>query len=391
MTHDSPLFLQKVECPICKAINEYETIKVGAYEEGGRDSDFRPTGIKWKNPKYQKFNPILFFMASCSNCFFTREFTGKFKDWKNDSAFRNFKLKTLKEKHSQRFAEDNGIVKMLGETLDYQEYPLQTAINKLLLGVFDELLLERPAKMDVARYFLRIAWLFREAADGGTCQQDVSMGFLSDLESEVGHLDTALQNIDVRAGNLGSAVNSHLSNTKFGSDNIADELQKGYGLALGFLAGTKERLESAIKQFRDSIAISRDAMVATEVDDLFSLPFGRHSSYREYLLSAREQWDLVPVSEHDALNQSFQFYKSSYETGHEVSAGNQQIQVEYLMGDLCRRMGHLDDARTYFNSAIRSAQEFIYQHKGDKGRTALASKIREMALTQGKLSIKETQ
>ena len=37
--NDSPFLLVKIECPVCKTLNEFESVKVGAYIEGGRDSD----------------------------------------------------------------------------------------------------------------------------------------------------------------------------------------------------------------------------------------------------------------------------------------------------------------------------------------------------------------
>ena len=74
MSNESPLFLTKVECPVCKTINEFETIKVGAYVEEDHDTDFCPKGRRWHNPKYAIYNPLLFFMATCENCYYTREF-----------------------------------------------------------------------------------------------------------------------------------------------------------------------------------------------------------------------------------------------------------------------------------------------------------------------------
>ena len=53
MPNDSPFFLTKIECPICKTVNEFETVKVGAYIENGRDTDFCPKEILWRFPKYE--------------------------------------------------------------------------------------------------------------------------------------------------------------------------------------------------------------------------------------------------------------------------------------------------------------------------------------------------
>ena len=142
---------------------------------------------------------------------------------------------------------------------------------------------------------------------------------------------------------------------------------------------------------RKTVQISSESANGICDGEALAAAFAGQESYTEFLSNLRESWELVPMSEHDALRFALQFYKKSYETGHEVSAGNQQIQVEYLLGELCRRLGRRDEAKQYFNNTIKSAQEFIYQHKGDQTRTALARKILEMALAQGKLNLSEAK
>jgi tetratricopeptide (TPR) repeat protein len=391
MSTDSPLFLQKVECPVCRAINEYETIKVGAYEEGGRDSDFRPINIKWKNPKYQKYNPILFFMATCANCYFTREYTGKFKDWKNDTAFKNFRLKTLKESHTIHLAQDRSAIRTLGLSLDSQRYPLQTAINKLLLGIYDELLLDRPSNLDVARYFIRVAWLFRESASSGDGLHSAQLGYLNELESRIGELGTVYKRLDEVQLRLQTSIKSHLDDTSFTTEQIATTLRDGYGQAMLFAAGANEKMESAVEELKRVFQLSSESLSCNGDEDVFSAAFFDRSSYRDFLKDLRTRWSLTPVGEHEAIRLALQFYKAGYEGGHEVSEGNQKIQVEYLLAELSRRLGRNDEAKKYFNSTIRSAQEFIFQYKGDKSRTALAQKVLEMAVEQGKLNLEEAK
>ena len=68
MANESPFLIIKIECPVCQTINEFEQIKVGAYTEDGRDTDFCPKDITWRLSKYQAYNPLAFFTATCSNC-----------------------------------------------------------------------------------------------------------------------------------------------------------------------------------------------------------------------------------------------------------------------------------------------------------------------------------
>src|SRR5512146_2596114 len=117
MATDSPFLLFRVECPVCKTLNEYETIRVGAYAEEGRDTDFCPTNVKWRFPRYQGYNPLVFFTATCSNCFYSRELTNNFKDWKEDVNFKTYRLKTVKPKHLDQLSQAESAIKLMGDSL----------------------------------------------------------------------------------------------------------------------------------------------------------------------------------------------------------------------------------------------------------------------------------
>jgi uncharacterized protein (DUF2225 family) len=134
MANESPFLIFKVECPVCKTINEFEQIKVGAYVEGGRDTDFCPQDVQWRFPKFQAYNPLVFFTAMCSNCFFTREFTTKYREWKSDTAFRTYQLKTLKARHLEQLSVADSIIRKLGEAIDISRYPNESAILKMHLA-----------------------------------------------------------------------------------------------------------------------------------------------------------------------------------------------------------------------------------------------------------------
>lgn len=391
MINDSPLYLQKIECPVCKTINEFETIKVGAYVEDGRDTDFCPTGIKWKDARYQRFHPLLFFMATCSSCFFTREYTAKFKDWKNDTAFRNYKLTSMKQKHAVILAEDQNVIKALGSTVDAQKYPHQTAINKLLLGIYDEMLADRPSALDIARYFVRIGWMFRECTSPKSEIENIYFSYLSNLDDHVKSLDKIYGKVEDIRLKLHNSVKNHLEDTGFTTETVSGELREGYSQALAFLSGAGERLEASVHRFQEMIRLSNDSIQTVSNDDVFATPYADYDSYRDFLKQCRSRWDLVPLNELDALRTAFGFYMKAYEAGHQVASGNQQIQVEYILGELCRRLGKYDDAKGYFNAAIRSSQEFVYQNKGDMARTALARKILELALSQGKANLRASE
>ena len=152
MANESPFYLTRLECPICKTLNEFETVRVGAYVEKGRDTDFCPLKVEWRYPKYQSYNPLAYFTATCSNCYYTREFNNSYKEWKNDGNFRTYRLKTVKEKHLDQLATADSVIKKMGQGIDLAEYPSESAILKLHLAAFDELFAERPSQLDLGRF-----------------------------------------------------------------------------------------------------------------------------------------------------------------------------------------------------------------------------------------------
>jgi len=160
MANVSPFFTSRIECPICKTINEIETVRVGAYTEKGRETDFSPSAIEWRNPKYQSRNPLLYFTATCSNCFYTREFNNSFKEWKKDANFTTYKLKAVKPQHLDQLAVADSPIKRLGEAIEITRFPNESAIIKLHLAVFDEALAEHPVHLDLGRFYLRMGWIF---------------------------------------------------------------------------------------------------------------------------------------------------------------------------------------------------------------------------------------
>ena len=150
-----PLYYSQLECPVCKNINDFANIRSGSYSESGRDADFCPTGRVWQNPIYQKFDPLLYFMATCQKCFYTREFNNVYKNWKSDTAFKTYRQKAIQEKHLAEYVKDDGLIKFLGLHLSENDKPFESAILKFLLGIFDEKLQARPSNLDIGRFFLR--------------------------------------------------------------------------------------------------------------------------------------------------------------------------------------------------------------------------------------------
>lgn len=388
MSNDNPFFLSKVECPICKAVNEFETVRVGAYYENGRDTDFCPKDITWRYPRCQGYNPLVFFTAMCGNCFYTREFTNSLKEWKSDTNFRTYRLKTVKERHLEQLAVADSVLRSIGQMVDCNRYPNESAILKLLLAVFDEQLADRYSNLDVGRFYLRIAWVFRDLEKGENPGQKFLQGLMLEIDRQLNDFRESAETCQNRL----QAFERHLL-SHFESGQLSTEIKSR-------IAPYRDRFAPELQALRDSVAGTGEKMTGiTRLIDEYKtaalgsegahggIAFGDNHSFAEFLMKLRKTWDGIVFNEREAIQKAIQHYEEAFAGGRDISPGNQQIQASYLIAELSRRVGDYDKARQYFNSTIKHGQEFIYQNRKDPSRTALARKILELAIEQGKLNM----
>ncbi len=377
---ESPFFQTRVECPVCKTVNDFETIKMGAYTESGRDTDFCPTDRVWRNPKYQGINPLLYFMATCSSCFYTREFNRKFREWKDDNAFRNYRQKAVRQKHLGAFAEDGSVLKRLGTSLWPASYPTETAINKLLLGILDESMLEQPSHFDIGRWYLRIGWLFRDKGPGMS-------GSPSPRAVVQVRMATTLRDLSVNVGRLTAGVtevrqmvDGHPEATAAGPDDTdkPDRFRRTIASVTEHLDAVGAGIETLLGALQDEGVNERTAVVGQMTDERY----GDAESHSAFLSSLRGKWDGVPASEWDALSLSLEHYRKAYVEERDIPQGNTQIQLAYMIGELARRVGQYDEAMQFFNVAVRSGRDWMHKLNNDQTNTALAKHLVELALEQ---------
>jgi len=393
MSLESPLFLTKVECPVCGTVNEYETIRVGAYTEGERETDFCATFIKWRNPKYQKFHPLLFFTATCSNCFYTREFNAKFKEWGKDNNFRTYRQKIVRDKHLECLSAVDSLIKQVGGVLDKDRYPDETAIMKLLLAIYDEHLNDHPSNLDLGRFYLRIAWIYRHCGgdtEESTSGQQKTADHLNDIDRGISDLRAWVAGLDRNIGYLRDAVTAQFDGS--GSGGTEASITSRYEQELGRLEAMAGEGQKTIAQLEALLAQTRMASGESGPGGGFSLQtFHSYSSFDEFVSRLARLWDGVPRNEMDAMRLAVRHYINAFETGKEIEHGNPSVQAAYLIAELSRKFGDHDTARRYFNNTIKMGQEFINEIRGDRTRTALARKLLELAMAQGKKNLAATR
>ncbi len=385
MTSEAPFFLAKVECPVCKTINEFETIRVGAYTENGRDTDFCPSDITWRNPRYHSYNPLLYFTATCENCFYTREFTKSYKDWKNDSYFKTYRQKSIKDKHLSLLSESESVIRAIGEKLDSSRYPHETALLKLTLAIIDETLNEKPSNLDLGRLYIRIGWLYRDMARGENPNQQSIKGHLITIENKIDTLKSSLNDVNTNLYDVDHAITQEFEDNKIGTElkSVLLPIRDKYDVEL---KSFHEMLKQLIGKIDDIETVNTEHKQAALGGDLSNLEssYYDYKSFFEFLNHMAEKHRDIVLNEKEALTKAVEYYKHAFSEGRSIAQGNQQIQASYLIAELSRRIGQSEQAKEYFNTTIRSGQEFVYRNKGDRSRTALARKILELAIEQAR-------
>lgn len=390
MSMDSPLFLTKVECPVCGTVNEFETIRVGAYTEGDRETDFCPSFIKWRNPKYQKYHPLLFFTATCSSCYYTREFNHVFKEWGKDNNFRTYRLKVIKERHLDELSRPDSFIKLVGSTISLDDYPDESAILKLLLATFDEQLNDHPSQLDLGRFYLRIAWLFRYINAGTeTAATKPVPSHLENIERASGDLQNWAAGLDRNSEYLKNAIEAYLEQNAAGRPDDDAEVS-AYRRVLEAFTGLGTQAHETLDELAEAIKTSKMSAGVSPSSDS-GAAFHSFSNFTDYLNGLKRVWEGVPSSEFEATRLGVKHYITAFESGKNIARGNQSIQAAYLIGELSRRVGDHDTARQYFNTTIKTGQAFINEIRGDRTRTALARKILELAMKQGKKNLAEAK
>lgn len=403
MNLDSPFFLTKVECPVCSQINEFENIKAGSYTETGRDTDFCPKGIIWTNPEYQNINPLLYFMATCPHCFYTHEFNESFKEWKKDRFFADNRLSLIRERHKQELRQKESIINKLGEALDPDGHPFESAVIKLLLGIYDEEMTEKPNALDLGRYYLRIVWLYRKEQEEKETVNKVDKLNLRRLEKTLKLLRSHFQNNEEEIYDLEASVSAcfrtqmEIGGMKRKNEQLKIKYLNGLSRIQGDLSSLQESLDELLNICAQNQSFSFDSgseaigITPRFLKGLIPGDQESHLIFIDFLASLKEIWPEIPLNECEAMKLALKYYKQSYQGTQEVTLKNQKIQSAYLIAELSRRVGDYREAESYFKEAKRAGQDFIQSNQDDSNKIALAQKIVELATTQGKLNWVEAQ
>jgi uncharacterized protein (DUF2225 family) len=390
MKTDSPLFYTTVSCPICGAQNKFENIRKGAYSISGTDTDFMPLGIKWKSEKMRNVNPLLFFIATCSKCYYSVELNESFKRWKDDTHFCNYKLKPLREVYQEHLKNENGLIKMLGHTLDPDNYPNETAICKLLLSIFQEKLNSHPSHLTLGRYYLRIGWIFRAMKLEEVGEESKHMHILLKLDDHFDMIENHFSQLDMSLKNLSVFFSHYMNKLRSGNRGLeTDDRTDIYFKVLNDIIDSADSAKSKMDELKNMSKDIRNFDI-TDIENKNS-DFKGYSGFKEFLLRIRNVMPEAPANEKEALTQAKEYYRLCLEAGRELKEGPQSFQAFYLIGELARRVGELDEAKRYLNTTINNGRKYTMDKNNPPSAISNVNSILQKAYTQIRLVINLTR
>ncbi|MGY8824880.1 MAG: DUF2225 domain-containing protein [Candidatus Latescibacterota bacterium] len=152
-------------CPICETQNPFFRLKRDMVRAAKAEGDGHALENKWDKPGFDSVDPLQFYWGVCSKCRFTGEL--------DDAEFRQAE-RMVREFRASLHSEGlrnlltsvptgKGIAQALGKRLEDAE-PLVVVVAQFHLGIYSQCLRLKLVPGNLARYYLRLAWLYRDAS-----------------------------------------------------------------------------------------------------------------------------------------------------------------------------------------------------------------------------------
>ncbi|MEW6752534.1 MAG: GGDEF domain-containing protein [Candidatus Latescibacterota bacterium] len=153
----------ELACPICGSTNRFYRLKPDIVRAGKTEGDGHPLAYRWAKEGFDTIDPKRFFFGVCARCRYTGEL--------DDADFRQ--ASGFAEEFRSRLAPDalrdlltnsttgKGAAQGLGKLIRDSD-PLGSLLAQFHLGVFSQCLNQRPSHNNLARYYLRIGWIYRD-------------------------------------------------------------------------------------------------------------------------------------------------------------------------------------------------------------------------------------
>jgi len=150
-------------CPVCEARNAFFRLKPDICRPGDQEGDGHPRTWRWSKPGFDSLDPKQFFWGVCQKCRFAGELDdAEFRAAEKDpEGFKNLHASSALDRLVAGSLSGKSAVQALGKLINPKE-PFVTVLAQFHLGIFSHCLRQRIAPGNLARYYLRLAWIYRD-------------------------------------------------------------------------------------------------------------------------------------------------------------------------------------------------------------------------------------
>ncbi|HBA82667.1 MAG TPA: hypothetical protein DCZ95_01110 [Verrucomicrobia bacterium] len=165
-TRRNAILKYSVICPICGASSFQYNLNTRMFWNNAQDVDLQPRDYQCMKG-LENYHPPLYYMWHCPQCHFTASYR-YFSEPLKDVHIRPDVIQQKIRETTQSSEAFRTVVAVLGEGIDNLNPDYCQAIKLHLLGIHYYELIETLLKQNfiiLARYYLRLAWLYRDMKD----------------------------------------------------------------------------------------------------------------------------------------------------------------------------------------------------------------------------------
>ena len=178
MAKETPFVPVSVKCPFCEMESLQRYIKSRMYQPDVVEDDSHVAIYHWENPEFSRIRPNFYHVWHCPSCHFCDE-KEVFRGEDNSGG----KLEMIKEKLLIHSRMPKSMISRLGAAIDFSQddYSIDSAILAHVLAIHEQELLSPNMRQHpkLARFYLRLAWLYREKSSLGLPDEAAPEGFKS--------------------------------------------------------------------------------------------------------------------------------------------------------------------------------------------------------------------
>ncbi|MCK5078108.1 MAG: DUF2225 domain-containing protein [Calditrichia bacterium] len=350
-----PYFEKEITCPICSQKYIHNYLRERVYIVQKKENDQYPKEIEWYNARHKKFNHLYFFILYCPNCHFADERTAFLNPYKYYDAQKFNMIRTI---HKER-CDIDPFIKLMSNYIDYPDVNYTSAINIHMLAIYAQFGPTSDQYYEhekIARFFHRIAWLFRE---------NIFEGQYTDKEAVINEFtilhdsyQTAFLNCLSSFENIKEWWNQEIEAEDNGEkekalSNFQMEIkmtEKEISRLLDHLLLNNPKIYEIITRYREKFIKTNSLIVEQQYHDF--------TSYHAFLQQVKKEWILAPTDEIIAMHKAAEHYyllsKSTAYAGEMIKQHN----IYKLMIAIYNKLNEYRKELKIINLAFKTATDY---------------------------------